>query len=124
MSWINEYHVVADPNNEYIDHIDCWGKYLSPTKVLLRSVPVSHSQFSMIEDIVDYFETTTTSTGAPWEIFRVYTPSDQPYTNSLILNDKVFVPIMNSTWDDDAVSVYEEALPNHEIITFTGSWYS
>ena len=121
---INEYHVVADPNNEYIDHIDCWGKYLSSTKVLLRSVPVSHSQFSMIEDIVDYFETTTTSTGAPWEIFRVYTPSDQPYTNSLILNDKVFVPIMNSTWDDDAVSVYEEALPNHEIITFTGSWYS
>ena len=24
--------MVADPNNEYIDHIDCWGKYLSPTK--------------------------------------------------------------------------------------------
>ena len=121
---IYEYHVVADPNNEYIDHIDCWGKYLSPAKVLLRSVPTSHSQYDMIEDVVDYFETTTTSTGAPWEIFRVYTPSDQPYTNSLILNDKVFVPIMNSSWDDDAVSVYEEALPNHEILTFTGSWYS
>ncbi|SVB28632.1 uncharacterized protein METZ01_LOCUS181486, partial [marine metagenome] len=31
---IETYHVVPDPNNTYIDHIDCWGKYLSPTKVL------------------------------------------------------------------------------------------
>tara|TARA_B110000438_G_scaffold114278_1_gene112028 strand:+ start:2885 stop:4156 length:1272 start_codon:yes stop_codon:yes gene_type:complete len=120
---ISEYHVVADPNNEYIDHIDCWGKYLSPTKVLLRSVPTSHAQYSMIEEVADYFETTTTHTGTPWEIFRVYTPYDQPYSNSLILNNKVFIPIMNSSWDDDAVAVYAEALPDHEIFTFTGSWY-
>ena len=28
---IETYHVLPDPNNTYIDHIDCWGKYLSPT---------------------------------------------------------------------------------------------
>ena len=42
---IETYHVVPDPNNTYIDHIDCWGKYLSPTKVLIREVPNSHPQF-------------------------------------------------------------------------------
>ena len=118
------YHVVADPNDEYIDHIDCWGKFLSPTRVLIREVPTSHSQYEMIEDVADYFQSVLTSEGSSWEVFRVYTPSDQPYTNSLILNDKVFVPVMNSSWDDDALEVYEAAMPDHEILPFTGSWQS
>ncbi len=121
---IDTYHVVADPNDEYIDHIDCWGKYLSPTKVLIRSVPANHDQYSMIEEVANYFETTLTNEGDPWEVYRVYTPSDQPYTNSLILNDKVLVPIMNSSWDDDAIAIYEEAMPGYEILGFTGTWQS
>ncbi len=121
---ISTFHVVADPNDEYIDHIDCWGKYLSPTKVLIRSVPSNHSQYSMIEEVASYFESTLTSEGLPWQVYRVYTPSNQPYTNSLILNDKVFVPIMNSSWDDDALAIYEEAMPGYEILGFTGTWQS
>jgi hypothetical protein len=78
----------------------------------------------MIEEVADYFESTLTAEGLPWEVFRVYTPSDQPYTNSLILNDKVFVPIMNSSWDDDAIAVYEDAMPGYEILGFTGTWQS
>tara|TARA_B100000401_G_scaffold62534_1_gene36927 strand:- start:107 stop:565 length:459 start_codon:yes stop_codon:yes gene_type:complete len=62
--------------------------------------------------------------GDAFEIFRVYTPNDQPYTNSLILNNKVFVPVMNSSWDDEALDVYQSALPNYEILPFTGSWMS
>ena len=31
---------------------------------------------------------------------------------------------MNSSWDDEAIDVYEDALPEHEIIPFTGSWQS
>ena len=121
---INEYHVVADPNDEYIDHIDCWAKFLSPQKLLIRSVPTSHSQYNEIESVVTYFESITNSFGEPWEIFRVYTPNDQPYTNSLILNEKVLVPIMNSSWDDDALAAYENALPGYEVLGFTGSWQS
>ena len=121
---IETYHVVADPNNEYIDHIDCWGKFLSPNRLLIREVPISHSQYDEIEDVVDYFQSVPASDGISWEIFRVYTPNDQPYTNSLILNNKVFVPIMNSSWDDEALEAYQIAMPNHEILGFTGSWQS
>jgi len=121
---IDTYHVVADPNNEYIDHIDCWGKYLSPHKVLIREVPTWHSQYDEIENVANYFSNTLTKYGEPWEVFRVYTSSDQPYTNSLILNDKVLVPIMNNSYDDDALAVYSEALPGYEVIGFTGSWQS
>ena len=121
---IDTYHVVADPNNEYIDHIDCWGKFLSSNRLLIREVPGSHSQYDEIEDVVDYFQSVPAANGGSWEIFRVYTPNDQPYTNSLILNNKVFVPVMNSSWDDEALEVYQAAMPDHEILAFTGSWQS
>ena len=119
---INQYHVVADPNDEYIDHIDCWGKFLSPEKLLVRSVPSNHPQYNEIEDIVSYFESVLNSHGESWEIFRVYTPNDQPYTNSLILNNKIFVPTINSSWDDDALNSYQDAMPGYEVLGFTGSW--
>jgi len=121
---IQTYHVIDDPNGTYIDHIDCWGKYLSPHKVLIREVPTWHSQYDEIEEVVEYFNNTVTTYGEPWEIFRVYTSTNQPYTNSLILNDKVLVPIVNNSYDDDALAVYQEALPGYEVLGFTGSWES
>ena len=121
---IDTYHVLPDPNNTYIDHIDCWGKYLSPTKVLIREVPQNHPQYNEIEYVASYFSESLTEWGYPWEVHRVYTPNDQPYTNSLILNEKVLVPIMNSSWDDDAINAYELAMPGYEIIGVTGSWES
>ena len=121
---IVDYHVVDDPNDEYIDHIDCWGKFLSPSKLLIREVAQSHPQYNEIEEVVEYFESQLNAFGESWEIFRVYTQNNQPYTNSTILNDKVLVPITGSGWDDDALEVYEEALPGYEVLGFTGSWYS
>ena len=53
---IDTYHVLDDPNNTYIDHIDCWGKYLSPQKLLIRSVPTNHPQYNEIENVVSYFQ--------------------------------------------------------------------
>ncbi len=121
---VHTYHVVDDPNNTYIDHIDCWGKYLSPHKVLIREVPTWHAQYDEIEETAEYFANTLTAYGEPWEVYRVYTGSDQPYTNSIILNEKVLVPIMNNSYDDDALAAYEAAMPGYEVIGFTGSWQS
>ncbi len=121
---IETYHVLDDPNNTYIDHIDCWGKYLDVDKVLIRSVPESHPQYDELEATAAYFAGQTSSYGTPYQVFRVYTPNDQPYTNSLILNKRVFVPITGSQWDDDAIASYQEAMPGYEVMGFTGSWES
>ena len=51
-------------------------------------------------------------------------PGNQPYTNSLILNEKILVPVTGGSWDDEALAVYEEALPGYDVIGFTGSWES
>jgi len=121
---ITNYHVVPDPNNTYIDHIDCWGKLLDVDKVLIRSVPPSHPQYAAIEATAAYYAAQTSSYGTPFQVFRVNTPNDQPYTNSLILNKKVLVPITNSSYDAAAITAYQQAMPGYEVLGFTGSWES
>jgi agmatine deiminase len=121
---IQTYHVVPDPNNTYIDHIDCWGKFLGPDKILIREVPPGHSQYAAIEATAAYFANQLSSYGEPFQVFRVNTPNNQPYTNSLILNKKVLVPIMNSSYDNAALAVYQNAMPGYEIVGVTGSWES
>ncbi len=122
---IETYHKVPDPNNTYIDHIDCWGKYLDVDKILIREVPVTHPQYDEIEATAAYFAAQTSSYGTLYEVYRVNTPNNQPYTNSLILNDRVFVPITgNAAYDNAALQVYEDAMPGYEVLGFTGSWAS
>lgn len=118
---VSNLFVINDPNNTYIDHIDCWGKFLAPDKVLIRSVPTSHSQYGEIEAVANFFATSTNAWGYPYRVYRVYTPQNQPYTNSLILNRKVFVPIMNNTNDAAALQVYRNAMPGYEVIGVTGT---
>ncbi len=121
---ITNYMVIQDPNNTYIDHIDCWGKFLDVDKVLIRAVATSHSQYDELEEVADYFATTNCSWGYPYEVIRVYTPNDQPYTNSLILNDRVFVPQTGSSWDDEAIQTYEDAMPGYRIYGVTNNTYN
>lgn len=118
------FYGIPDPNNTYIDHIDCWGKFLAPDKVLVRSVPANHPQYNAIEQAAEYFATRNCAWGYPWKVYRVNTPQNQPYSNSLILNKKVFVPIMNSSYDDAALQVYRDALPGYEVFGILGAAYT
>lgn len=120
---IENYYVTIDPlhepANNPIKHIDCWGKFLSPSKVLIGEVPESDNRYDEYETVADYFSNKISSYGLPYEVVRIYTPGtypNTPYTNSLILNKKVFVPITGSPFDDEAIATYEEAMPGYEII--------
>ena len=113
------YHVNEDPLDEYIKHIDCWSKFLSPGKILVGQVPETDYRYQDFEDAANYFASQTSSYGKPYEVYRVFTPGNYPYTpytNSLILNNKVFVPLTGSQWDDEAIESYEIAMPGYEII--------
>jgi agmatine/peptidylarginine deiminase len=116
---ITTYSVLPDPLGEYIKHIDCWGKFLDVDKVLIGQVPQSDPRYEDFEYIADYFTTHLSGWNKPYDVYRVYTPGgnpNTPYTNSLILNKKVFVPITGSQWDDEAIATYQEAMPGYEII--------
>lgn len=116
---IYTFHVRPDPLDHGIKHIDTWGKFLSPGKVMIGEVPVTDYRYDDYEEAASYFANTISSYGTPYEVVRIYTPGTPmptPYTNSLILNKKVLVPITGSEWDDEALATYEEAMPGYEII--------
>lgn len=116
---ITRYDVTIDPQGEYIKHIDCWGKYLAPDKILIGEVPPSNPQYNDYESVAEYFANTPCAYGYPYKVYRVFMPGTYPptpYSNSLILNDKVFVPISGSQHDNAALEVYQEAMPGYEIV--------
>jgi agmatine/peptidylarginine deiminase len=119
---IDTYHVTADPLGDYIKHVDCWGKYLDVDKILITQVPTSNTNYQKFENTATYFSNQTSAWGNKYQVYRVYSPSGQPYTNSLILNNKVLVPITGSSADSGAIASYQAAMPGYEVLGFTGSW--
>jgi len=125
---IETYHVLTDPLDDYIKHIDCWGKFLSPGKVLIGQVPTTDYRYQDFEDVAEYFGSKVSPYSIPFEVYRVFTPGlnqNTPYTNSLILNDKVFVPITGNQWDDEALDAYELAMPGYQVFGILyNQWYN
>jgi len=126
---IDPYRVVDDIMLSGIHHIDCWAKLLDEETILVKQVAAGNSNYTRIENRVALMRTWTNAYRRPYKIARVYCPSYggdvTAYTNSVILNDKVLVPLFgNSTWDPQALQTYRDAMPGYEVIGFTGSWYS
>ena len=124
---IDPYHITIDPQGDYIAHVDCWGKYLAPDKILIAQLPSSSSQYALYEQVANYFATTNCCWGYPYHVYRVQEPGGStlaPYTNSLILNKTVYVPLgTNSNYNNQALAVYQEAMPGYEIVGVTYSGY-
>lgn len=118
---VDDYFTPADPQSSYIDHIDCWGKLLSPDRVLVLQVPPSHSDYAALEAMADLLESMQSPYGTDYQVFRVYSSGTEGYTNSLILNDRVYVPTWNTGNDAPALAAYQAAMPGFDIV---GIYYS
>ncbi|MCK4546333.1 MAG: agmatine deiminase family protein [Candidatus Eisenbacteria sp.] len=125
---ITDYVVVPDISVYGIHHIDCWAKILDEETILVKEVWASHPDYPELEANVAYFEGLTNCYGRPYNVVRVYCGSIggnsvASYTNSLILNNKVFVPVFGISSDSGALAAYEAAMPGYEVLGYTGSWY-
>lgn len=125
---IDPYHVTIDPQGDYIAHVDCWGKYLAPDKILIARLPQNNPRYPYYEQVAEYFENTNCCWGYPYKVYRVDEPGGYtvaPYTNSLILNKTVYVPLgSNSNYNNQALAVYQEAMPGYEIVGVTNNTYT
>jgi len=120
----NDYTVLDYIESSGIHHIDCWAKFLDPATILIKDVSPGDYSYDLLNARADYLSQQMSAWGRPYEIIRVYCPYGTAYTNSLILNGKVYVPTFSSSYDDDALQTYQDAMPGYEIIGFDGSWYS
>jgi len=126
---ITDYVVLPDISSSGIHHIDCWMKLLDEETILVKQVDAGHSDYDEIEANVATLEGLTNCYGRPYDIVRVYCGSlgggdVAAYTNSMILNNKVFVPLFSISTDAAALAAYEAAMPGYEVLGYVGSWLS
>ncbi len=122
---IDPIHLIS-PNYPFA-HVDCWGKYLAPDIILIAKMPESSSFYLDFEEVATFFTNSNCCWGYPYRVYRVNIPDNgwyntvAPYTNSLILNKTVYVPVLNdSILDQDAIAVYQEAMPGYDIVAVEG----
>jgi agmatine/peptidylarginine deiminase len=112
---ITQYTTYADPQGTYIDHIDCWGKMLSPDRVMVLQVPPAHDDYAALETAADLIAATPSPYGHPWRVFRVFSSGDEGYANGLLHNKTYYMPIWNTGNDTPAAAAFAEALPGYTI---------
>lgn len=117
-------HVVF-PNYEKIgiQHIDCAIKPLDEETILVMRAPKDHHEYTIIEEIAQELQGLTNAYGRPYKIVRIDTGRYKDemvaaYTNSLILNKRVFVPLYGIPKDKQALKTWQEAMPGYEVIGF------
>lgn len=123
---IKKYHVSTDPTGTYIGHIDCWGKFLSDSTVL-----IAESEDPATNDAFDNISLSFEQDG--FKVARVmcqnvYVPQAQnattaAYTNSLILNNHVYVPLAGKgyeKYDNEAILAYQNAMPSYQVTGILG----
>jgi agmatine/peptidylarginine deiminase len=119
------------PNFEWfgIQHIDCLLKPLDEETILVKRVPEDHPDHGPIEEIVAHLSSLTNPHGRPYRILRIDTPPyllgyfTANYTNSLILNRKVLVPLFGIPADQRALETWREAMPGYEVIGYEHSGF-
>lgn len=118
-------HFLDDPG-PYWWHVDCYAKFLDQDTIMVAQLPPGHSAHQQLEDTVAYLEKQISCWGTPYEVVRVVDPPGLYYSNSLILNGKVLVPIQgNLAADVAALNAYRAAMPGYEVIGFPslpGAW--
>lgn len=121
---INQYHIISNFEKMGIQHIDCYMKLLDEERILVIEPPVEHELYNIYTDIVDKeLATLKTIYGRPYEILKIKTDSYQrdflaAYTNSLILNKKIYVPLFGIPQDEIALKRWEEVMPGYEVHGF------
>jgi agmatine deiminase len=124
-----DYHILSNPDLYGLQHTDCWAKLLDEETILVKSLPLGHPEIPCIEAVVEELEQLTTCYGRPYKIVRVFCGAysgnnTAAYTNSLILNRKILVPLFGISSDSAALNAIQAAMPGYEVLGFSyGSWY-
>jgi agmatine deiminase len=105
-------------------HLDMSAKLVDPETWIIGEWPPDDPNTPYIDEMVAILESMTASTGNPYTIYRVQQPERLPgsfgywrtYTNAYMQNGKVLVPIYGVEQDSDALEVFQQALPDWEIV--------
>ncbi len=126
---INRYIKMPVLPYDGIHHIDMHMKLLDEQTLLIGEYPTGVADGPQIESNLNYVLNNFNSMfGTPYKIIRIPMPphngvypdnwnSDyRTYTNSVIVNKTVLVPVYEEQFDTTALRIYREAMPGYRII--------
>jgi agmatine/peptidylarginine deiminase len=120
---VARFHTLPHFERIGIQHIDCLFKLLDPERILVKRAPPGHPAFEAIERAACLLSRLTNSYGRPYQILRIDTPPYHRnkmanYTNSVIVNRKIYVPLFGIPADPAALATWRAAMPGYEVIGF------
>jgi agmatine/peptidylarginine deiminase len=124
---VQNYHVLDYIESGGIHHVDTWAKFVDEENVLLKEVWSTHHTYSTLEQRATLLASLPSSTGRNYQVHRVYCynfsgGNPASYTNSIILNNHIYVPFFgNADYDQAALEAYQAAAPGYEV---SGYYYS
>ncbi len=126
---IDEYVLMEILPYDGIHHIDMHMKLLNEETLLVGEYPEGVADGPQIEANLQYvLDNYETVFGTPFNVVRIPMPPDaygnypddwgdyRTYTNALILNELVLVPIYGADSDEEALNIYREAMPGYEVV--------
>lgn len=123
---LQQYHILPNFEDRGIQHIDCYMKLLNEETILVARPPADHESYPIYESIIDNeLSRLKTIYNRPFKILRIDTyPYSRlinrlaAYTNSLILNKTVYVPLFGIPGDSIALKQWAEVMPGYSIKGF------
>ena len=122
---IEKFVVVPRIFYEYTGHIDIFAKILNDTLVMVGKYDNPNDpNYARLNQIADSISHVQNLDGKYFKVIRIimpesFTPSHTTgatYLNSLFVNGKILVPIYGLPQDPEALQVYQQALPDYEVI--------
>lgn len=104
-------------------HIDCVARLLDEERWLVKRMPADHPDHDQVERVADALRALAGPWGRPYEVLRIDAPrydgdAVAAYTNALILNRAVYVPLFGIEGDAAALATWRSAMPGYEVQGF------
>jgi agmatine/peptidylarginine deiminase len=126
---INNYHLVSNFSKGDIQHIDCFMTLLDEERILVAEPPAGNELHQVYENIVtNELSKLRTVFGRPFQILRIkiypyrlrFNKEEllTAYTNSLILNKTIYVPLFGIPGDSIALKRWSEVMPGYRVKGF------
>lgn len=121
---IEDYKIISNFEKSGIQHIDCFMKILDEEKLFVIRPPKDHELYPIYEDIVqNELSQLKNCFGRPYEILRLDTERYEEeelaaYSNSIIINQNIYVPLFGIAQDSIALKQWADAMPGYTVKGF------
>lgn len=119
------YNILSNFEKNGIQHIDCLMKLLDEERILVAEPPTDHELYPIYENIVqNELKKMKSVYGRPYQIIRIkigrYSKEQlAAYTNSIIVNKTIYVPLFQIKEDSAALKTWQQAMPGYTVKGFT-----